>query len=138
MPSGPLPPPPPPPPQVFISECVGVSNVGFVLIVLGFFSATTSFVYGKIVKYVPRVILTTIAAVVNLFFLLFLQFWPRQPSFALIFLFAIGWGIADGVWNTMSASECVAQTLSTDNFITVCRLRGIVNTDQFNQKTAYL
>lgn len=88
--------------------------VGFVLIVLGFFSATTSFVYGKIVKYIPRVFLTTIAAVVNLFFLLFLQFWPRQPSYALIFLFAIGWGIADGVWNTMAASECVAWPLSSE------------------------
>ncbi len=93
--------------QIFISECVGVSKVGFALIVLGLFSAGMSFVYGKIVKYVPRIFLTTAAALINLFFYLFLLFWSREPSFELIFLFAIFWGLADGVWNTMSASKCL-------------------------------
>ena len=79
--------------------------VGFVLLVLGFFSATTSFLYGKLVAYIPRYLLTLTAFVINLFFYLFLEFWVRVPSYVLIFLFAVGWGVADGIWNTMSASK---------------------------------
>lgn len=91
--------------QIYISECVGVSIIGFALLVLGFFSATTSFLYGKMVAYIPRFLLTLTAFVINLSFYLFLEFWTRVPSFVLIFLFAFGWGVADGIWNTMSASK---------------------------------
>lgn len=84
---------------------MGVSKVGFALIVLGFFSAVMSIIYGKAVKYIHRLVMGTLAFIINLFFLLFLQFYPLQPSFVLIFLFAIFWGIADGIWNTLTASN---------------------------------
>ena len=83
---------------------MGVSKVGFALIVLGFFSAIMSIFYGKVVKHIHRVVMATLAMVINLFFFLFLQFYPLRPSYPLIFLFAIFWGLADGVWNTLTAS----------------------------------
>ena len=89
-----------------------MSKVGFGLIVLGFFSATVSLIYRKIL-YIPRVCITALAALINVFFLFFLQFWPRQPRFELIFLFAFGWGVADGVWNTASASKSLDEAAST-------------------------
>ena len=100
-------------PQVFISECVGVHFVGFSLLVLGVASATISFFYGRIVKYIPRIFIGTLAFLINLFFLLFLQFWSREPSFPLIFLFAIGWGISDGIWNTVGSSKLLFSKTTT-------------------------
>ena len=75
------------------------------LITFGFFSGATSIVYGKILKYIPRYLLGLTAFIINVFFYLFLEFWVRVPSYVLIFLFAFGWGVADGVWNTVSASK---------------------------------
>ena len=64
-----------------------------------------SIVYGKAVKYIYRIFMASLAAVINLTLLLILQFYPLRPSYALIFLFAIFWGTADGIWNTLTASE---------------------------------
>ena len=64
-----------------------------------------SVVYGKIVKYVPRVFVFLFAGALNLMLSIFLLFWTPVPSYLVIFMFAVLWGAADGVWNTMTASE---------------------------------
>ena len=75
------------------------------LIAFGFFSGAMSVLYGKIVQYIPRWLLSLTAFIINLSFYLFLEFWTRVPSYVLIFMFAFGWGIADGIWNNVSASK---------------------------------
>ena len=81
--------------------------MGFTIVVLGTTSAIMSVVYGKIAKYIPIVCLFFFGGITNVAVLLFLLLWSPVPSYLVIFLFAVFWGFADGVWNTMTASECV-------------------------------
>ena len=72
--------------------------------VLGLSNALTSGVVGKIVKYVPRLVIVLIATSINVGLIMFLLLWERIPSYLMAFLFAIGWGFTGGVWNTLSSS----------------------------------
>lgn len=103
--------------QAFIAKCFGTYQVGFTLISLGVTSSITSVVYGKIVKYVPRTLIFLIGGVINITLLTFLLVWTPVPSYLMIFTFAIMWGAADGVWNTMTASEFGLITLTSINII---------------------
>lgn len=88
----------------YVTDCLGLSQVGFVLMVLGLCNAVTSGVVGKIVKYIPRWVIVLIATLLNVGLIVFLLLWERTPSHLMAFLFAVGWGSASGIWNTMSSS----------------------------------
>eukprot|EP00731_Ephydatia_muelleri_P023228 Em0015g811a len=88
----------------YVTDCLGLSQVGFVLMVLGLSNALTSGVVGIIVKYVPRLVIVLIATSINVGLIMFLLLWERIPSYLMAFLFAIGWGFTGGVWNTLSSS----------------------------------
>ena len=89
----------------YISESLGTYQVGFTLLSLGVSSGIMSMVYGRIVKYVPRFAIVLFGTSLNLTFIITLLIWQRVPSYAVIFAFAVGWGVADAVWNTMNASK---------------------------------
>ena len=91
--------------QVYVANCFGIYQVGFIIIAFGLTSAVMSFVYGRIVKYVPRLFIFVFGSTINIILLVFLLVWSLAPSYIVIFMFAIGWGIADAVWNTMVTSE---------------------------------
>lgn len=93
--------------QVFVARCFGAYQVGFTIVVLGMTSAIMSVVYGKIAKHLPMVCLFFFGGITNIAVLIFLLLWSPVPSYLVIFLFAVFWGIADGVWNTMTASEYI-------------------------------
>ena len=78
--------------------------MGFVLMVLGLFNALTSGIVGRIVKYVPRMVIVYTAAAINIGLIVFLRLWERGPSHLMVFLFAIGWGCTGGIWNTLASS----------------------------------
>ena len=92
--------------QVYIADCFGTYQVGFVIIVFGLTSAAMSFVYGRIVMCVPRLFIFVFGSTINIVLLVFLLVWSLAPSYIVIFVFATGWGAADAVWNTMVTSEC--------------------------------
>lgn len=108
--------------QFVVSMCIGVGNIGWTLIVLGFFSAITSIIYAQMVKWFHRVPFAISAAFMNLFFFIFMAFFPRRPSYELAFLFAIFWGIGGGIWNTLSSSEsvCVVLCMGVHMFLCLC------------------
>ena len=92
--------------QAIISRCFGTYQVGFTLIVFGVTSAVSSVVCGKIVKFIPILCIFFFGGVINIALLLFLLLWtPPSPSYPAIFLFGFLWGAADGMWNTMTASQ---------------------------------
>ena len=87
-----------------MSECVGVSRVGFMIIVLGLTSAIMSAILNRLVKYVPRFIFVIAAGLINCGLVIFLLLWKRMPSYILVFLFPVGWGTADAIWNIIPSS----------------------------------
>ena len=47
--------------------------------------------------------------------LVFLLCWERQPSYVVVFLASIGWGVADGMWLTFATGELQAFSSSLLN-----------------------
>ena len=84
---------------------MGVRWVGFSLTVFGIFSGIVSLVTGRLYKYVPTALLLYTSIAVSISMSLFLIFWERVPSFAVVFVLAMGWGWVDGAWQTLGESE---------------------------------
>ena len=100
--------------QVFISRCIGVQWVGFVIIAYGITSALNSLVTGRLVKHIPDYLFIYSAVIANVGLMLFLILWERQPSFIAVFGFALCWGVTVGVWNTLipgAAVYCILMSL---------------------------
>ena len=91
--------------QVYITDCFGTYQVGFTLMVLGASSAIMCAVCGRLSKYIPQFVMVFFGATLMFILLSFLLIWDRVPSYSAIFTFAIGWGIADGIWSTQAGSE---------------------------------
>ena len=100
-----------PPSQVYISQCFGTYQVGFTLIVLGVCSAIMSIICSRLLKYFPRFAIILFGVALSGSMLLFMLFWERVPSYAVVFTIAIGWGTADAVWNTMPTSRLPQATI---------------------------
>ena len=68
--------------------------------------AFSSLVFGRISFYTPCTVLTAVSiTVVQGGVLVFLLCWERQPSYVVVFLASITWGIVDGMWLTVSAGK---------------------------------
>ncbi len=68
--------------------------------------AFSSLVFGRISFYTPCTVLTAVSiTVVQGGVLVFLLCWERQPSYVVVFLASISWGIVDGMWLTVSTGE---------------------------------
>ncbi len=99
-------------PQVYIAECFGTYQIGFTLICLGVTSAVMSYVYGKLVKFVPRYSIVLFASFLNVALIVTLLLWSREPSYPLIFTFAVGWGAADAVWHAITSGILMQLAMS--------------------------
>eukprot|EP00731_Ephydatia_muelleri_P023010 Em0015g593a len=86
---------------VYISDCLGISKVGFFLILFAVSSAAVSSVCGTIVKYVPECLVLLLAGLIDIGLIIFLLVWKREPSYAAVIIFVIGWGVADAIWEVM-------------------------------------
>lgn len=84
-----------------MSDCLGVQWIGFVVIVYSIFGVTAGIVFGRLHRYVPEWLLISIGIIVGGGLTMFLIFWNREPSYYAVFCFAIGWGICDGVWQSL-------------------------------------
>ena len=65
----------------------------------------SSLTVGWISTYTSRKLITVAAAIVQAGMILFMLFWEREPSYVMVFLTSLGWGIVDGVWMTLPASK---------------------------------
>ena len=93
--------------QIYITECVGIKWVGFSLMCFGVSSGIGSLFIGKILSYVPRFAIMLLNLLLMLSLMIFLLVWDREPSYAVVFIVPILWGICDSIWNTVTTSECV-------------------------------
>ena len=68
--------------------------------------AFSSLVFGRTSFYTLCTVLTAVSiTVVQGGVLVFLLCWERQPSYVVVFLASISWGIVDGMWLTFSTGE---------------------------------
>ena len=79
--------------------------VGFAVAVWAFGSAIGSFMAGRVVIYVRRFTLFIIATGLSIFLSLFLIYFERMESFALVFLVSFGFGLSDGMLKTGISCE---------------------------------
>ena len=93
--------------QDYISDCLGVSLVGFVLIIFGAASAIMSGVIGRLIKFVPHFVFIVVAGLMSAGLLVFLLLWNPVPSYTMVFSFALIWGMTDAVWDTLSSGTPV-------------------------------
>ena len=93
--------------QVYISDCLGVSKVGFILILFGVSSAAVSSMYGTVVKYIPECLVLLLTGLIDIGLIIFLLVWKREPSYAAVIIFVLGWGVADAIWEVMYSGKAV-------------------------------
>ena len=72
--------------------------MGFILMLFGISSAAVSSVYGRVVKYIPECFVLLFGAIIQGGLVIFLLVWRREPSYATVIIFVIGWGAGDAVW----------------------------------------
>lgn len=87
----------------YIANCLGVSQVGFALILFGASSAIMSGFIGRLIKYVPHFVFIIFGALVSVGLLLFLLLWNPAPSYTMVYSYALIWGLTDAVWDTLSS-----------------------------------
>ena len=102
-----------------MTECLGIGVVGLVLIVWGLFASASSGVVGKLATKVPRIFVMIAGTAGDAAIILFLVFWERVPSYVVVFVVAVVFGVGDGVWNTIPTSE----GHPVSSFITVCTIK---------------
>ncbi|XP_065830642.1 protein unc-93 homolog A-like isoform X2 [Oscarella lobularis] len=90
--------------KYFITDCLGITLIGYVIIVYGIVDAVTSFLCGRLAKHVGRLPIILSGATLNLALILFLLFWSRSPNRAILFSVAALWGIVDAVSNTQTVA----------------------------------
>lgn len=87
--------------QSYVSCALGVQNVGFVMICFGVVNAICSLLFGSVMKYVGRVPIMILGALVHAGIQVFLLIWRPHPATPLLFFMASGlWGVGDAVWQT--------------------------------------
>jgi predicted MFS family arabinose efflux permease len=67
----------------------------------GICQAISSYVFGRLVKYIGRSVVFIIAALINYAMIILMFLWePKQSEMTLLFVIAGFWGIADAIWQT--------------------------------------
>ena len=90
-----------------MTECFGVWLVGPSQFVWGLCISVSSVVVGRVATKIPRTFLVVVGALGDASVILFLIFWERVPSYAVVFVMSVVFGLGLGVWNTAPASECL-------------------------------
>ncbi|KAB7495532.1 UNC93-like protein [Armadillidium nasatum] len=85
----------------FVSCGLGVHMVGYVMICYGVCDAVCSLCFSPLVKIIGRVPIFTFGAVVNFAMFTVMALWKPHPTdYAIFFIVASLWGIADAIWQT--------------------------------------
>ncbi|XP_069705359.1 UNC93-like protein isoform X2 [Periplaneta americana] len=87
--------------QAYVSCALGIHNVGYVMICFGVVNAACSVIFGSIMKFVGRVPLMALGALVHACLVGVLLIWRPHPSSPIVFFTISGlWGVGDAVWQT--------------------------------------
>lgn len=87
--------------KAFIACVLGVHRIGLIAICFGVVNAIVSLFSGPLVKLVGRMPIFLIAAAANVSTCISLLYWkPHPDAFAIYFVIAGIWGLADAVWQT--------------------------------------
>ncbi|KAL5477601.1 hypothetical protein EMCRGX_G024417 [Ephydatia muelleri] len=57
--------------------------------------------YGTVVKYIPECLVLLLTGLIDTGLIIFLLVWKREPSYAAVIIFVLGWGVADAIWEVM-------------------------------------
>jgi predicted MFS family arabinose efflux permease len=83
----------------FVTCSSGIANVGFVMICYGVADAISSISFGPVIKYLGRLPVFILGAVINLAVIITLFQWlPNSDEMWVLYVLAALWGIADGIW----------------------------------------
>ncbi|XP_044732674.1 UNC93-like protein [Chrysoperla carnea] len=87
--------------QAYISCVLGISSVGYVMICFGVVNAICSLIFGSVMKYIGRIPILALGAVVHAGLIFVLLVWRPHPNNPIIFFLISGlWGVGDAVWQT--------------------------------------
>ena len=96
--------------QVYVTECIGVDFVGYIIISYAVSSSLGSFVVGKLLGLVNYNIVTIGNVIIHVAVMLFLIIWEREPNYAIIFVVPFIWGLCFGSWLTITISKfCIGK-----------------------------
>nr|CAD7424323.1 unnamed protein product [Timema monikensis] len=87
--------------QAYVSCALGIHNVGYVMICFGVVNAGCSLLFGSVMKFVGRLPIMMMGAVVHACLVGVLLIWRPNPASPLVFFTISGlWGVGDAVWQT--------------------------------------
>lgn len=87
--------------QAYVACALGVHQIGFVMICFGVVNALCSILFGSVMKYIGRLPIIILGAVVHFTLVSVMLFWRPNPDNPLIFFAMSGlWGVGDAVWQT--------------------------------------
>jgi predicted MFS family arabinose efflux permease len=83
------------------------------MVCYGICQAISSYVFGRLVKHTGRIIVFTIAALINYSMIILMFLWePKQSQMYLLFIIAGFWGIADAIWQTQVIGKIIIKFLN--------------------------
>lgn len=85
-----------------MANCVGVHNIGFVLVLFGVGAAIVSFISGRGLKYIPQPFFIYFAILVGLGVAAYLITWTIRPALGVLFGVAVGLGVSEGIVNAVA------------------------------------
>ena len=89
--------------KAFISCSLGVWNVGYVMICYGFMTAASSFIFGRLVKFVGNAPFFVLAFLVHGGMLITFLFWkPSKDQEIYFYAFAALWGVGNSIIHSQS------------------------------------
>lgn len=87
--------------QAYVSCALGIHLIGYVMICFGVVNAICSIIFGSIMKYIGRIPIIALGAIVHGAIVIVMLFWRPHPENPLIFFAIAGlWGVGDAVWQT--------------------------------------
>lgn len=87
--------------QAYVACALGVHQIGYVMICFGVVNAICSIVFGSIMKYIGRIPIIALGALVHGAIVIIMLFWRPDPDHQLFFYAISGlWGVGDAVWQT--------------------------------------
>ena len=84
---------------MFISDCLGVQWIGFILAIFGAVGTVAAVITGRVVKYVPQYILVGGSLLFSICLLVILLFWKKEKNYYEIIGFAVALGACEAVIN---------------------------------------
>ena len=83
-------------------------------------AALTAFTAGRLVKYIPQYFIVCTFIAINLGIVIFQILWDRKPSYVASFLILFGWGICEGIWNSIPLSELQGEKIICSSYRYYC------------------